>query len=182
MTKKNRHPQGFTLIELLVVIAVMALAASLAAPNMASLVRANRAAGEITALSSSIRAAKSEAIKRGGAVQLCSSSNGTSCLSSNDWSQGWILYSDANRNQTLDSGEVILAKEQALKAGDSLLASGSANSININGEGFAYKLPDTGQVVFVLKTSPDDAQAQRCLVITQTANPVVRKKGESDCD
>ena len=66
MTKKNRHPQGFTLIELLVVVAVMALAASLAAPNMASLVRANRAAGEITALSSSIRAAKSEAIKRGG--------------------------------------------------------------------------------------------------------------------
>lgn len=179
--KTNTKDQGFTLIELLTVIAVIAITASLAAPNMASMIRADRVAGEITALSSSIRVAKSEAIKRGSAVQLCASSDGSTCSGSNNWSTGWIIYTDPNRSQTLDIGEVVIAKEQSIKAGDSLLASNAVAGININGEGYAFSLPSTGQIVFTLNSSPVDSQAQRCLVITQTANPAIRKKGDANC-
>ena len=181
MGQTRKRIQGFTLIELMTVVAVIAIASAMAAPSMASLVRANRAAGEITALSAVIRQAKSEAIKRGSAVQLCASKNGSSCSGANDWAGGWLVFDDQNRNQTLDSGEPILVKEQALKSGDQLTASDSVTSVNFNGEGFAYQLPAAGQIVFTLKTNPDDSQAQRCLVITQTANPVIRKKGEANC-
>ncbi|CAM4102592.1 GspH/FimT family pseudopilin [Comamonas aquatilis] len=180
--EKSSRQLGFTLVELLTVISIIAIAASLAAPSMASLIRSNRTAGEITSLSAAIRTAKSEAIKRGSAVQLCASTNGTSCSGSNAWETGWIVFDDKNGNQTMDSGETVIAKEQAVRAGDTLAASSNVSSININGEGFAYKLPAAGQIVFTLKTSPVDSFAQRCLVINQTANPAIRKKGEANCD
>lgn len=180
VSAKHRQ-RGFTLTELLTVVTIITIAGTLAAPSMASLIRANRAAGEITSLSAAIRTAKSEAIKRGTSVQLCASTNGTTCSGSNAWGNGWLVFSDANKNQTLDSGEEIISKEQALKPGDSLVASDSVSAVNVNGEGFAYGLPSAGQIIFTLKTSPVDDGAQRCLLITQTANPVVRKKGETNC-
>lgn len=173
--------RGFTLIELLTVIAIVAIAASLAAPSMASLIRANRATGEINALSAAIRVAKAEAAKRGGAVQMCASTDGSTCSGSSDWSRGWITFDDKNKNQTLDSDEAIIAKEQAFQAGDSLTGSDSTSAININSEGFAFSLPSAGRVVFTLQTTPADDQAQRCIVITQAANPTIQKKGGANC-
>lgn len=176
---RNKRHRGFTLIEMLTVIAIIAVAASLAAPSMASFIRSNRVAGEMTALSAAIRMAKSEAIKRGAAVQLCASANGSSCSGKDVWSNGWIIYVDKNKNEELDTGEEVFAKEQSFKAGDTLTAPVSA--ININAEGFAYKLPSAGQIIFTLQTEPVDDQAQRCLLIAQTASPVIRKKGEANC-
>lgn len=53
--------------------------------------------------------ARSEAIKRGSKVEICRSSDGTSCASDSTgvWEDGWVVWSDQDGDNTLDPNEVI---------------------------------------------------------------------------
>jgi prepilin-type N-terminal cleavage/methylation domain-containing protein len=64
MPIQSRYQAGFTLIELITVISLIAIASVWAAPSMASLIRSNRASGEINQIGAAIRYSKSEAIKQ----------------------------------------------------------------------------------------------------------------------
>ena len=93
--KVRQH--GFTLIELLIVVAIAAILLSLAAPTFREMLvkRSVQAAAET--LASDMRYARSEALKRVTQTVMCQSNDGVKC--SNvllDWSQGWIVYIEAN--------------------------------------------------------------------------------------
>ena len=181
MPIQSRHQSGFTLIELITVISLIAIAAVWAAPSMASLIRSNRASGEINQVGASIRYSKSEAIKRGLNVIICPSSDSASCSSSNNWGNGWIIYVDSNSNGSLDSGEPILKTEQKFQTNDQLLASGNASNLKFNRDGFAFDLPSSASLTLTLTTTPQDASAQRCLVIGLSGSFNILKQGASGC-
>ena len=173
--------RGFNLIEVMVVVALLGIALAIALPNMASMVRSNRSKGEIEALASSIRMAKTEAIKRGQTVVLCASADALRCSGSNGWHSGWLVFEEgATEGQPADE-TAIIASEQAFKAGDSLLASANTALITFNRQGFAFGLPSGGKVVFSLSTSPEDDNAKRCLVLDLSGNPVIERRGGPNC-
>ena len=47
----------------------------------------------------------------------CNSSNANSCTTQGRWEQGWLVFHDVNNNARLDSGEVVLARQEALPKG-----------------------------------------------------------------
>lgn len=105
---------GFTLIEAMVAVAVFAILALIAVPSFRNLLLNNRRTALANDLISSIAIARSEAVRRGQAVNVCASSNGSSCLGSTNWNTGWIVVVDA-------SGEVI--KFVSNDAGDNTITS-----------------------------------------------------------
>jgi type IV fimbrial biogenesis protein FimT len=111
-----KNQAAFTLVELLITLAIAGIFASLAGPSFSTMLKNNSMAIETNTLLSHINSARSEAIKRGNNVVLCKSSNNTSCTTSDNWEQGWIMYSDANNNNTLatDGTEDILRVQQKL--------------------------------------------------------------------
>lgn len=84
--------EGFTLFELMVTIAVAAVIVSFGVPGFQSLVANSRAATYSNDLVTALNLGRSEATRRGVAVELCSSTDGATCSGSNDWSTGWIVH------------------------------------------------------------------------------------------
>ncbi len=82
---------GFTLIELMITMVILAILLSLGVPSFQSVIARNNVASAASVLSASLSLARSEAIKRGTTVTVCKSSDGSSCVTSGDWSQGWIM-------------------------------------------------------------------------------------------
>lgn len=105
---------GFTLIELLVVLALVVMLQSLAAPALSGMVHSMRLTTAVNALFSSLLLARSEAIKRNSRAVVCKSATGNACITTGGWEQGWIVFHDANNNASLDAGEAVLSRNQAL--------------------------------------------------------------------
>ena len=99
----SASPQsGFTAIELMVVIAIVAILASLAVPSFQGLIASSTLTSTTNDLIATLARARSDAIRRGKRVTVCMSANGTSCTTTGDWSQGWIMFED-NVNFSLNA-------------------------------------------------------------------------------
>lgn len=96
-----RH-KGLTLIELLVGLVLIGVVATLAAPAFAALVDSQRRQDTAQQLASSLRLARVEAILRSQPVIVQARES--------DWSQGWRVYVDVNRNQFQDDDETVLVE------------------------------------------------------------------------
>lgn len=90
MTRIDRN-KGFTLYELMITLAVGAVIVSFGVPGFSSMVQNNRAVTHSNDLITALNLGRSEATRRGVAIQVCSSTNGATCSGSTDWSTGWIV-------------------------------------------------------------------------------------------
>ncbi len=102
---------GYSIFDLIVTSAVAGVL-SLGAVGMNSLVQDTRMTAMTNQLVGDLSLTRSEAIKRGFPISLCTSTTGSECQGSNDWSVGWIMFSDLNGNGKLESGESVLHVQQ----------------------------------------------------------------------
>lgn len=91
-----RNETGFSILELLTAIAVMAVLLGLGVPTFLDTINSNRTTTQANELVSALNFARSEAVKRSDLVSVCASTNGTSCSGANDWSTGWIVFTDSS--------------------------------------------------------------------------------------
>jgi type IV fimbrial biogenesis protein FimT len=118
----TRSCTGITLIEILVVVAIVAILAAVAAPNLSDLFINNRLSTAANEVVTAINTARSEAMRRGTVVtmQRCAAvDSATGCAQASsaaaDWSKGWFMFVDVNRNRQWNSGEEVLRVGQVVK-------------------------------------------------------------------
>ena len=178
--------QGFTLIELMVTIAVAAILTTLAASPMSKMFASNRVQTEASSFVSDLMLARAEAVKRGQGVSLCASANGTSCLGTNTWTSGWIIFSDPTQcnptpTPTTTIGAVVRVRAP-FKGSDTLVAKAPATNscISFNRDGFATNL-GTATLVFTLHTSDNATQATRCVSVGLGGRVSTLTTSDSSC-
>jgi type IV fimbrial biogenesis protein FimT len=102
---------GFTLIELLTTLAVAAIILSVGVPSFRAVIMDNRLVSQANQLVTSIKIARSAAVRYQRNATVCASANFDaavpSCSASTDWSNGWIVWVDKDRDATTDANEVI---------------------------------------------------------------------------
>jgi type IV fimbrial biogenesis protein FimT len=122
----RRAADGFTLVELLTVMTIVAVALSLALPDMSAFARRNQISGATNTMLAMINAGRSEAVKRSTPVVVCASTDGATCSgSATDWATGAVSFVDVNAD-----GVRQVATEELVSSSDALpngfIATGSA--------------------------------------------------------
>jgi type IV fimbrial biogenesis protein FimT len=172
---------GFTLIELLTVITIVAILMALGVPSYQYVTNANRISGEVNGLLGDMQYARSEAIKEGQTVTVCSSANSTTCSGIPGWQNGWIVFSDVNGTGAVDSAsDTILRVQRAFPLGDTFNASNGTSFVTFNREGFALNLPNPPVTVTLHAAVPNNGST-RCLRITIVGQLTTQTAGQGAC-
>ena len=88
-----RGQRGFTLIEMMVVISLLAILLAVGVPSFRAMIQQNRVTAVTNDLVAALQFARSEAIRTGANVTVCSSSDQSTC--SGVWTNGWVVRNAA---------------------------------------------------------------------------------------
>jgi len=102
--------RGFTLFELLITLLLIAMLAGVAVPSFQALIARQRQHTEINALFHAIHEARKLSIVQRRAMSLCPSVDQRTCDRLGDWSKGWILFENKDRDSppVVDAGEALI--------------------------------------------------------------------------
>ena len=103
---KPGNNEGFTLFELLTVLAVIAISISIVLPSMQGLLHRTALRTQANRLVAAINLTRSEAVARNSFVSMCPSESPEAAVPtcSGDYADGWIIYTNADRDRVVDPG------------------------------------------------------------------------------
>lgn len=178
--RPSARASGFSMIELLVTLTIGAILMGLAAPSFNEQIARTRMTDASRDLADRLQIAMSASEAR-GPTTICASSDGLTCLATNTWTTGYIVFTDAGTVGTVDTGDVILERATALARGLSLITTyeiGNA-SYALGRVHFDQRAPDiTGAVRFTVCQSTRTPH----LVILNRIGSVRQTKGTTTCD
>lgn len=160
--------RGFTLYELIMTLALVAILITLGVPALADTLARQRQRVEIDALFHAVHLARKESIMRRKVVSLCPSVDGETCAPGRDWSSGWIMFENKDRDSPprVDSGEPVLTRHTV--ADDVIIVA--------NRRGFTFRATfrrATNGTFIVCDAA--NRIAPRALVISYTGRPRVTR-------
>jgi type IV fimbrial biogenesis protein FimT len=142
----RRHTsQGFTLVEALVVIALTAILVSMAIPEFRNFSARRGVVAQVSELASTIRLARTEAIKRGLPITVCrnSAAEGATPVCAGDaagqgWATGWVMFVDRGVRGTIDAADLVLKVQPPFtNSGGIVTPDGSAYALTFEPNGVA---------------------------------------------
>ena len=162
----RRKDRGFTLYEILITLLLVVLLAGLGLPELGKLVARNRISTEVNALFHAIHLARKESIMRRQVVSICPSNDGARCAPGRDWSRGWIMFNNRDRDEPpqIDPGDPVL---QVHEIGDDL-------RITANRRGFTLRATQKRATNGTLVVCDAASRvAPKALVVSYTGRPRV---------
>jgi type IV fimbrial biogenesis protein FimT len=133
---------GFTLTELVVVMLIVGILLGIGVPSYKYVTTGNRVSAEANALLGDMQYARSEAVREGQTVTVCTSTDGATCATGGTntaWQNGWIVFSDANGDGVVQAAtEPVLRVQNQFAVADTF--NSTTNLVTFNREGFAVGL------------------------------------------
>jgi prepilin-type N-terminal cleavage/methylation domain-containing protein len=108
-TKPGRSQSGFTLIELMVTLSITLILIFLAVPSFSQMLIRSEVASASVAIRVGLSIARSEAVKRGAQVQICSLSSVAMQCAGNvgvgrlAWGDGFIVFQDVDSDRVYNA-------------------------------------------------------------------------------
>lgn len=169
-----KRQKGLTLVELMVTLAVAIILVAVGMPLFSGVAANNRAAAQTNALVSAMKLARSESVRRRDTTTVCASKNPLpdtanpiecSTASTPDWTNGWLVHTDANNNSSFDQSDILRVWEGlSNSAVVTVTYPGSLTEVDFDGSGQANG-------AFAFETDENDATgasndaAKRCVVV-----------------
>lgn len=168
MAAPTKH-RGFTLYELLGTLGLAAIVLTVGLPSFGNIVSNQRLMIEANTLFHAIHQARKESIVRRRVVSLCPTLDGNTCEPDTDWSSGWMMFVNIDRDWPAirDSDEPILRRYLV----------GNSIRISANRRSFSLRSTELRATNGTLKfCSRNNRGTARALVISYTGRPRVAYK------
>jgi len=175
---------GFNIIELMVVMAIITIMATVAIPSFMTMSRDNRLAMRHNDFLGTLNLARNEAITRGTSVTICKwddddEYNKDGC-NDTEWEKGWIVFVDINRDDKVNSEEVIRVYPPLKKPNTLRGINTAEDQIDFNSRGM---LSGSGTLTFCDSRSDDpaiNARHARGLIISRSGQSRVARDSDDD--
>jgi type IV fimbrial biogenesis protein FimT len=129
----------------MVVLAIASILISVGVPSFRGVVLDSRMVSEANQFVSSIGLARSSAVRFQRAAIICTSDDFSvavpTCSGSTDWSNGWIVWVDKDRDNATDADEIISVQEPF--SDTTTFTSTTANRFIYDARGFGLAAADT---------------------------------------
>lgn len=179
----SRNVTGVTLVELLAVIAIAAILMAIGVPSYKYVTTTDRVASEVNGLVGDLEFAREEAIKEGGNVNVCPSSDGVNCLATTAWDSGWVVCSDPSDTGSCATGQADWRVQRPFNASGSAdtftMSNSSVNVVTFNRLGFVSTNLGTSGVMLSLHDSTDSSAYTHCLAISTIGQLAALSDGQS---
>ncbi len=168
------------------VMVIAAILVAVGVPSFKYVTSSNRIATEVNALLGDMQYARSEAVKEGQPVVVCTANvsaaaTPTGCSGSSSWASGWIVFADLNANQTFNAGDVLLRAQPGFTGTDTSVGGSNLSAVSFNREGFALAYAGTTALTLplniTLHSTPSNTAWTRCLVISFAGMPTTEVNG-----
>ncbi len=159
---------GYSLYELIITIGLVALVMSLGVPSFGRMLADHRLRVEVDALFHAVHLARKESVVRRRAVTLCPSRDGQNCEPGFDWSDGWIMFVNLDRDAPAarDLDEPLLQRFSGIPH----------NKVTANRRSFSFRTTalraTNGTFIFCDKARRG---ATRALIVSYTGRPRVSR-------
>lgn len=183
---------GVTLIELIIVLAIASIIALIGAPSLSKIVKDSRLRLAANSLQNSFALARSTSVARSSNVTICKSSDGTSCATTGDWSQGWMIFEDtgtigdsSDDTTTDEDGDQRVRVQQAFDASVSMTGSaGLTDFVSFDASGFTRDASNNYQSgsVIVCDERGDEGRARAVYLGAAGSSRVGDLAGGLSCD
>ena len=179
-----KRQKGFTLVELLITIVVISILLATAVPSFMQAIKNNRITGQANSFVVSTQMARNEAVKRGAGTTICAANaDMDACSGSNDWSTGWIIFTDLNRDGAINTNTgTATSGTTCLETEDCLLGTidGPVKSTLTAGNSDIRFLPTgqtaNGPVTFTLEADDCEHSQKRSIFITLQGHTTVTEQ------
>lgn len=165
-----KRDHGFTLVELMITLIVMAIALSIAIPNLSGLGRETRMTSATNSIVTALNQARSEAVTRVDPVSVCASSDQATCAGNDEWAVGWISWLDEDGDGNVDGDE------ELLRVGDGVanmsITTGDAGPVTYTAEG---SIDNASSITFTLEPDECEGESKREIDVNLSGRPRAEK-------
>jgi len=171
----SRFQAGMTLPELMVTLSIMSILLAIAIPSTRSLSETEAVRSQVNAFISTLRYARSEAIRYRTQIVVCPSNNSESAVPAcsagahDDWSQGWLVFVNRNgdTNYAFDaSNDTLLRVQGPMAASGGIINAAGGNPANK----FVFRSTGTlkvgGASAYTFDSASDDAARRQRICIS----------------
>lgn len=165
----------------MVTLAVAAVLAAMAVPSTQRFLAARATASQADELAQTLRAARSEAVRRASVVSVCASSNvfDSSPQCGARWLDGWVVFTDFNHDGVIDANEHVVTVGSPQDVLASLVEATGLSVVSFQANGQAVgSARFTASPKGVNKADGDFPPLQRIVSVSAQGRVKVSKGGE----
>lgn len=159
-----RNMRGYSLYELIITLGLVAAVLTIGLPSFGNIVSNQKIKTETSALFHAIHLARKESIVKRREVTLCPTVDGNNCEPQLDWSSGWMMFVNIDRDRPVvrDINEPILKR---FEVGESVRIESNRRSFSLR----STELRATNGTLIVCDRN--NRGTARALVISYTGRP-----------